>query len=258
MGDLTTHSDRIIEEGRRVRDDNRAGGRHRTTGSIGKGSSQLKTQHYLRKVIRVAMAIGAILVAAIAAGMIIGGIGFVGVMLTFLAIIAAIIAFSVFPKMKVPARADLTKGDAKTMVARTELWLEHQRAALPAPAAALLDDMGVQLDTLGIQLETADPNHPATRDIRKLVGEILPETVESYRRIPQHMRSDASAGSTPNEQLTQSLTNISRELDGINRQLSTGAMDDLAIKHRYIDYKYGTGQDAALTDGRAQREGEEA
>ncbi len=132
--------------------------------------------------------------------------------------------------------------------ARTELWLEHQRAALPPPAAAVLDDMGVQLDTLGAQLQAVDPNHPAARDIRKLVGDVLPETVESYRRIPANMRRDNSAGSTPDEQVTHSLTNIAKELDSINRQLSTGAMDDLAIKHRYIDYKYGTGDDAQLAD----------
>ena len=239
MGDLTTNSDRLIEEARRVRDDNRSGGRHRRAGSIGEGSRDIKARHLMRKVVRALAAIGAILVAAMIAGMIIGGLGFVGVMLTALAVLTAIVVFSVFPRMKVPKRADLNKGDVRQMVGRTELWLEHQRAALPAPAARLITDMGVQLDTLGAQLETADQNHPAARDIRTLVGEVLPETIDSYRRIPAGMRGDKSAGSTPDEQVTQSLAAISRELDSINRQLSSGAMDDLAIKTRYLDYKYG-------------------
>lgn len=239
MGDLTTQSDRLIEEGRRLRDDNRDGGRHRRGGSIGRGSASIKSQHYMRKLMRVLMASFAILVGAMVAGMVLGGIGFNGIMVTFLAIVAAVVAFSVFPKMKVPKRADLTKGDVRQMVGRTELWLEHQRAALPAPAAKIVSDMGVQLDALGMQLEMVDQNHPATRDIRKLVGDVLPETVDSYQRIPAHLRGERRAGSTPDEQLTESLTNISREIDSVTRQLAEGSLDDLAIKTRYLDYKYG-------------------
>ena len=42
MGELTETSGRVLEEARRVRDDNRAGGRHRRAGSIGAGSAKLK------------------------------------------------------------------------------------------------------------------------------------------------------------------------------------------------------------------------
>ncbi len=239
MNDLTTNSDRLIEEGRRLRDDNRAGGRHRR--SIGQRSADLKMRHMMRKVIRVGLATFAILVGATIAGMILDGIGFVGVMLTIFAIAAAAIAFTMFPKMKVPKRADLTKGDVRTMVGRTELWLEHQRTALPPPAAALVSDMGVQLDALGLQLENLDPAHPVAHEVRSLVGDVLPETIDAYRRIPANLRREKGAGaaSTPDEQLTESLGKISREIDHVTRQLAQGSLDDLAIRTRYLDYKYG-------------------
>lgn len=245
MNDLTTDSDRMIEEARRVRDDNRSGGRHRQAGSIGKGSAKLKSQHLMGKIKRIVLAVAGIIVAAMVAGLVIDGIGFAGIMVTFLAIVAATVAFASFPKIKVPKRADLTKGDVRQMVGKTELWLEHQRPALPPPAAKIVEDMGVQLDSLGLQLETVDQNHPAAREIRTLVGDVLPQTVDSYRNIPSHLRHEKRAGSTPDEQLTESLGKISKEIDSVTRQLAEGSLDDLAIKTRYLEYKYGENDDTS-------------
>ena len=39
--------------------------------------------------------------------------------------------------------------------------------------------------------------------------------------------------------LRMSLGKISGEIDSITRQLAEGSLDDLAIKHRYLDYKFG-------------------
>ena len=185
------------------------------------------------------IAIVAIVVAAGIAGGIIGGIGFTGVMLTLLAIMAAVTAFSIFPRMKTPQRSDLNKGNVQQLVSRTELWLEAQRPALPAPAATLVNQIGVQLDGLGVQLDGIDQTHPAAVETRKLVGEHLPEMVEAYRRVPAHLRREERAGGTPDAQLTDSLNKISREIDQVTRKLADGALDDLAIQTRYLDYKYG-------------------
>ena len=69
--------------------------------------------------------------------------------------------------------------------------------------------------------------------------------MRAHRRIPAQMRAEERAGSTPDQQLTQSLKTISGEIDSITRQLAEGSLDDLAIKHRFLDYKFGTGDDAA-------------
>ncbi len=243
MNDLTKESDRLLNDGRRLLTDNRDGGRHRRV-SIGKGSAEIKTQHLMRKVKRIVLAVGGIVIAAMIVGLIVDGIGFVGVMLTFLAIVAATVGFSAFPKIKVPKRAELTKGSAAQLVGRTELWLEAQRPALPPPAVTLVDQIGVQLDALGLQLQTVDQEHPAAREVRKLVGEHLPEMVDSYRKVPANLRGEKRAGATPDEQLTQGLGNISKEIESVTRQLADGALDDLAIKNRYLDYKYGETPDA--------------
>ena len=245
MGELTETSRRVLEEARRVRDDNRAGGRHRRAGSIGAGSAKLKARHYFRKLIRMLIAVGGVLIAAIAAGIVLGGIGFAGIMLTLLAIVAVVAAFAVFPRIKVPTRAELNTGDVAQLVGRTELWLEHQRPALPAPAARLLDDMGIQLDTLGRQLQGVAADHPRAGEVRRLVGETLPDIVDSYQRIPPDLRRQKRGDLTPDEQLAESLRRIGDEIGSINRQLAEGSLDDLAIRHRYLDYKLGDGPEGS-------------
>ena len=120
-----------------------------------------------------------------------------------------------------------------------------EAASRGAAAVTLVDKIGTQLDALGLQLETVDPGHPAAQETRKLVGETLPGMVEAYRRIPAHLRQEKRAGSSPDEQIVESLGKISTEIDHVTRQLATGALDDLAVRTRYLDYKYGDAEENA-------------
>lgn len=236
-------SDRILREARGSLVHQRAGGRR--SGSIGRRSAALKREHALRKLMRIGLATGVILFGAVVAGLVIDGIGWTGIIVTMLALIAAAVLFSSFPRLKVPTRASLTGGDVRSLVGRTELWLEGQRPALPAPAVQLVDQIGSQLDALGLQLDGLDEGLPAAREVRKLVGEHLPELVSTYTSIPRHLRSEPQSGRTPDQQLTESLGRISGEIDSVTRQLASGAIDNLAIKTRYLDYKYGDAMDEA-------------
>ena len=253
--DLTTETDRAIQEGRALVRDNQAGGRHRRARgqSIGRGSAELRRKNLMTRIKLIGGSLVAIVLAAMVAGLVIDGIGFTGIMIAFLAVVAATFLFSNYPKVKIPRRSDLNTGDARTLVARTELWLEHQRPALPPPAVTLVDQIGVQLDALGLQLEHVEPLHPAAVETRKLVGETLPGMIDAYRKIPAHLRREERAGGTPDGQLVESLGKISKEIDHVTRQLADGALDDLAIKTRYLDYRYGAeGEPAALPEPNRQ------
>lgn len=236
-------SDQILRAARQSLSNQRAGGRR--GGSIGRRSAALKREHALRKLMRVGIATGAIIFGAMVTGLIVDGIGWTGIITAMLAIIAAIAFFGSFPRMTVPSRASLGGGDVRSLVGRTELWLESQRPALPAPAVQLVDQIGLQLDALGTQLDGIDQNAPAAADVRKLVGEHLPELVSSYTAIPRHLRGEERAGRTPDQQLVESLGKISTEIDSVTRQLASGALDNLAIKTRYLEYKYGDAIEAA-------------
>lgn len=231
-------SDRILASARQSLAVQRAGGRRR---SIGQRSAEMKRRHIARKVARMAMAVAVILLGGMIAGLVLDGIGLTGLFVMVLAVLAALGFFAVFPRLKVPTLAALNTGDVRTMVGRTELWLEAQRPALPAPAARLVDQIGVQLDGLGVQLEGIDPAEPAVAEVRKLVGEHLPGMVESWRRIPAHLRGEQRGGRTADEQLSDGLGKISTEIDAVTRQLAAGDLDALAVRGRYLDYRYGDG-----------------
>jgi hypothetical protein len=242
-GEAQNH-DQIMAEARRSLVDQRMGGRRRQP-PIGRGSAELRQQNLMTRIKLIGGSLLAIVLAAMVTGIAIDGIGFTGIMVAFLGIVACTFLFSNFPKVKVPRRADLNSGDVRHMVARTELWLESQRPALPPPAVTLVDKIGVQLDALGLQLETINPAHPAAQETRKLVGETLPGMVDAYRRIPAHLRREKNAGASPDEQIVESLGKISNEIDQVTRQLAAGALDDLAVRTRYLDYKYGDAAEPA-------------
>ena len=214
------------------------GGR-RSGGSIGKRSAEMKRQHVLRKLIRASLAVGVILLAATMTGLVIGGIGLGGFMLTLFALAGAVAFLAAYPRLKVPDLGALNRGDVRSTVGRTQLWLEAQRPALPLPASRLLDGIGMRLDALGTQLSGIDPSEPAVGDVRRLIGEHLPGMVASYTRIPAHLRGELRSGKTADQQLTEGLARISGEIDALSLKLAEGDIDALATEARYLDYRYG-------------------
>ena len=239
MADDARHSDGILREARSSLVNNRDyGGRRR---QVAQGAARIKRGHFGRKLRNVAFAVVGIWLGLSIIGGIISGIGFTGLAIGALATVAAVWIFGQYPKLKVPSRADINPAstDVKALVGRTELWLESQRRALPAPAVKLVDTIGLQLDSLGEQLVGLDQASPQAAEVRKLVGQYLPDMVDGYRKIPGHLRSEPRAGTTPEKQLLDGLQTISTEIDSVTRQLATGALDDLAIKTRYLEYKYG-------------------
>lgn len=239
MADSTRESDHILSAAGQSLSTQRAGGTHRASGSIGVGSAMAKRKNWLTKLRNIAIAIVTIWVGAGIAGAFINGIGFWGVMAVVIASCLAVAVFSSFPQIKTPKRSELKQGNPKQMVARVELWLEAQRDALPAPAAAIVDQMGGQLDALETQLESMDEAHPAMSEVRELVGEYIPETIDNYLKVPAHLRGEEHAGGTADERLVASLTKLSGEIDRVTRRLAEGALDDLAVKSRYLEYRYG-------------------
>ena len=239
MVNEANHSDVILREARQSLVNNRDYGGRRN--SIGRRSAALKRQHAVKRLKGFGLAVVAIFAAMTAAGLILDGIGVTGVILALAAAVAAVLFFSFVPKLKTPSRDILRGSDVKSLVGRTELWLEQQRPALPAPAVQLVDTIGLQLDALGLQLDGLADNTPAAVEVRRLVGDHLPELVSTYTSIPRHLRGETSGGASPDQRLTESLGKISTEIDSVTRQLASGAIDNLAIKTRYLDYKYGSG-----------------
>ena len=205
---------------------------------IGMKSQALRRAHLWGKISRAAVAVGAVLIGAGIIGTIINGIGFSGVMITALAVAAAAYALLRYPKMPMPTTESLRQTDLATLAGKTEMWLESQRPALPAPAINLMQDIGLRLDQLAPQLQTLDDNDPAAREVRKLVGEHLPELINGYKRIPETLKRKEHGGKTPEHQLVDGLKLIDREIETMTGQISRGELDKLATRGRFLELKY--------------------
>lgn len=204
---------------------------------IGAKSVALRRQHLFKKLGRILIAGGVVLLGAALFGALIQPLGFTGLLALFVLLIGVAVLFgrSPFPE---PRQADLPKTDLKQLAGHTEIWLEAQRPALPAPARTLVDGIGVQLDLLAPQLQTLDASSPAASNIRKLVGEDLPELVAGYQRIPAGLRKEAHAGRTPDDTLVGGLKMLEREIGEAARSLAAGDLDKLATRERYLQLKY--------------------
>lgn len=248
MSSPANNSDAIVRAAGQSLAHQRAGGRRR---SIGRGSAVIKVRHYVKKVRNIVLAVIAVWLGLGIIGSIVDGVGFTGFMLGLTGTVGAIWTFARYPRFKMPDRADLNPAgtDVRGLVGRTELWLESQRAALPPPAVKLVDGIGLQLDGLAKQLADVDQSHPQAAEVRKLVGEHLPDIIDGYRKIPEQLRYEDRGGTNPTTQLIGSLETISYEIDSVTRQLASGALDNLAIKTRYLDYKYGEGIEASEKQG---------
>lgn len=70
----------------------------RRAGSIGRRSAALKRDFLFRKLIRVMLAAGGIVFAAMVAGIILNGIGWTGIIVAMLALVVAVGVLGAFPR----------------------------------------------------------------------------------------------------------------------------------------------------------------
>ena len=232
MGSPATQSDEILTSASRSLRTIRMGP------PIGMKSRALRRAHFYGKVARAAVAVGVLLVGAGVVGAIIDGIGFWGVMATGILGAAAAYLLMRYPDMPMPTTESLRQTDLGTLAGKTEIWLEAQRPMLPAPAISIVQDIGVRLDQLAPQLQTLDENDPASREVRKLVGEHLPELINGYKRIPEPLKRTEYGGKTPEQQLIDGLKVIDREIEAMTGQISRGELDKLATRERFLEIRY--------------------
>ncbi|KQN71658.1 hypothetical protein [Sphingomonas sp. Leaf62] len=192
----------------------------------------------LRRVGRIALADGAILLAALVLGWFVPlGVG--GALLVVALLIAATVLFAALPVTRPVAVEQLVQAPIKSLPSQTERWLATQRPALPAPAVSLADAIGIKLDTLSAQLATLGDDEPmAASEVRKLVGEQLPELIRGYQRVPEPLRHVERNGRTPDQQLVDGLRIIDGEIAAMTQQLAQGDLDSLATRERYLQIKY--------------------
>jgi hypothetical protein len=191
----------------------------------------------IRKLRRIAAAAFAIVMGAMVAGWFLP-LGTNGVMIVLALLVAATLIFGLWPSEPRVSTEKLAEADLKALPLQTEIWLENQRKALPAPAVQLVDSIGVRLETLAPQLEALNPNAPVAVELRRLLSDHLPELVGGYRSIPEPLRREERNGRVPEKQLIEGLGVIDAEIAQVSEQLASGDLDRLATQNRFLELKY--------------------
>jgi hypothetical protein len=187
---------------------------------------------------RMILAVATVLIGAAIAGFVFNGIGGTGVLLV-LGLLIACLVFAFIPTVEtVVEPAKLADTDLKALPLKTEIWLDNQRKALPAPAIPILNTIGTRLETLAPQLAKLDPREPAALEVRRLLSDHLPELVTGYQSIPPALRSQPRNGRVPDAQLVEGLAVIEQEIAQMTEQLASGDLDKLAAHNRYLELKY--------------------
>jgi hypothetical protein len=180
---------------------------------------------------------GAVLLGAFVWGLI-TPLGTTGIMITFLAMMAAI-AFGVMFSREAEVSFDaLKQTDLKQLPHNTARWLDGQQRLLPAPAQSLADAIGIKLESLAPQLQILDPREPAAAEVRRLIADELPELINGYNRVPTNLRRGGINGMSPDKQLVDGLAVVDSELARMSAQLASGDLNKLATQGRYLELKY--------------------
>lgn len=227
-----SRSDRILADAEAVLR------RHSERGqSLSARARQRRNAGLFRKIKHAFWAVLAVLIGSAAAGFV-TPLGTTGVMVALGIMLAAVLLIAMLPAER-PVRTEALAGaDLAALPLQTEIWLENQRRALPAPAATLADSIGVRLESLAPQLERLDEQAPAAQEIRKLLADHLPELVTGYQSIPEPLRREERNGRVPEKQLIEGLGVIDAEISRISETLASGDIDKLAVQNRFLELKY--------------------
>ena len=200
---------------------------------------QVKWQHRFQRLKRATVATCAIFALSLVIAYFTEGIGVEGMFLMLFAMIVAFVVLSLFPRTRNLAIGNVSTLDLRELIDRTQMWLETQRRLLPGKTHPVVDLLGSRLHDLSPHLITLNENEPAAYEIRKLLGEHLPSLIESYTNIPEALRHQPHAGSTPQEQLMDGLVTVVSEVETIGSMVARSELDTLAIRGRFLAARYG-------------------
>lgn len=165
--------------------------------------------------------------------------------LALVAMLAVMCAAILFSRDAPVTVEQIRQGSLPQIADRTNDWLMQQRRALPAPAQTLADSIGDRIANLRPQLETVDARTVEAQELKRLVGEDLPDLVTKYAAVPANLRREERNGRVPEAELVAGLKLVDQQIDGIARTLGAEKMDKLSSQKRYLELRYDAGDNSA-------------
>lgn len=168
-------------------------------------------------------------------------LGFGGVVLTTLAMLAIAIVLALYPKDSVfsvsPLPKDMEKEDLAALPARISRWIGRNRHLMPPAAQPAIATLAKNLDTLAPELRALAPDNPAHGAAQRLLGTHLPRLLESYFAVPERLRDSPDATA----HLIDGLDVVEAELGRLAHTLGRKELDDLEVEGRFLEKRYSEG-----------------
>jgi hypothetical protein len=172
-------------------------------------------------------------------------VGFEGIALLIVALLSTYggLLHWVLRKPEPPKLPQLTAGPNAPGIgllpAQTGEWLDQERERLPSGAQAKLDELSDHLDALTPQVAALPADSPSTQEVRRLLGEELPQLISGWHKVPTALRTQPLyGGASPERQLIEGLEIIDKQLTRLHEQLAKDDLHALATHQRYLDLKY--------------------
>ena len=178
--------------------------------------------------------------ASIVAGLVLGGLGAVYLLVALLLPVAFVLAMALplgGADIETPALRKLPPAE---LPARTDVWLDARRRDLPRLAAPTLDRISAKLNSIGPQLAAVPAMDPLAQDIGRLLNTHLPELVERYQKVPPEMRRAPGEDGGPSieARLVAGLETVDTELARASENLAAGPRDAFLIQGKFLENKY--------------------
>ena len=178
----------------------------------------------------------------IAAGFLLGPRGVEGLVaapLILLLSYGSILYWAFGRKPSLPKLAVTKTMSVAQLPAQTDDWLDQQRRFLPYAAQGKLDSIGMRLENLAPQVSGLDDTRPGAAELKRLLGEELPELVRGYLKVPRALQTQPlHGGSSPERQVIEGLGTIDEQIGRLQERLAADDLRALATHQRYLDLKY--------------------
>lgn len=193
-----------------------------------------RAEALIRRLARMVGGAAAVAIIAFIWGLFVAPIGFSGVLLTFLTMMAVFFLLAFYPRGRDATAEILPETPLHALPPQIEDWLATQRNILPAPARQSIDQIIVQIDGLAPDLARLPPTHPRAADAHRLLSDHLPRLVQSYTDVPERYRQ----GPEVERQLADGLHVVSKELDRLGHDLARNRLDALEVEGLFLESRY--------------------
>ncbi|HEX6243840.1 MAG TPA: hypothetical protein VFZ61_23155 [Polyangiales bacterium] len=205
-----------------------------------------RIKRILRSVIVAAIATFVLIPTLIAAGFLLGPHGVEGLIATPILLVAIWSAALAWGFRTPRTKPETLKRSALALLpAQTGDFIEQERKLLPSGAQSQLDAIVLRLDALAPQLASLKDEAEGASEVRRLLGDELPELVRGYRKVPGNLtQQPLYGGSTPERQLIDGLGTIDAQLKRLHERLAQDDLHAFATHQRYLELKYKGDEDS--------------